>query len=194
MQKITAIEFHKSSVSLSKLARRRIKICQQILLRHGIFLTDGEVYERILKLYLNNWAGHGKKSATARRYNKEGKGYKICSLYINKILYSAVWERAIHSGESVSRILDVAIRVYMARMLEMLLSRRVSPFQRERNIRYWGMRLARRTKQYPDFFLSYECRTETNNFCTLKYQQITELISVDGLPPSQIEELSSIAA
>lgn len=171
----------KTSVSLPDSSYRRLLAAKKILSHNGIHFSDHELYRRLFKEYLKNWRGRGLKTNGMRRYNCDGKAYKIRPLYLNQVLYASLWQRALHSGESISRMLDVAIRVYLSRFLETLLC---SPTLK--NFRYWSLRLSRRKRQYPDFFINYTCETENNNGQLLQYSQKTELISKAGLSVMEI--------
>ena len=92
--------------------------------------------------------------------------------YIDKILYSVLWERAVHSGESISRMLDFAIRHYMPRLLEEYLSSCIAGDARsERNSAYWRGRYEQRPKPRMEIFITYACSTEKNDETGLCYRQ-----------------------
>ncbi len=195
MKRLSPLAFHKTSVSLPVASARRTLAAGRILSRNGIKLSEQEILRRLLKLYLKNWRGRRLKSDTPRRYNQSAGLYTIRPLYIDQVLYSAAWERAIHSGESVSRMLDFAIRTYLPRLLESLLSSSQRIGQtRPYNAAYWRKRLLARKAQYPDFFINYRCQTHENNNQVLEYQQRTEIISKTGLSPWEILDLMRIAS
>lgn len=176
MKPISTIRFQKTSVTLPKVTYRRLTAGRKIFARNGIFYSDQEMYRRLFKHYLKNWHGRGKKTNGLRRYNAKGRDYEIHPLYINQVLHAALWQRAIHSGESLSRILDVAIRVFLPRLLEELLSAVMPTKGRSRNIAYWSIRYARR-RHYRDFFIIYDCKTKENNGSVLNYAQEINIIS-----------------
>lgn len=193
MQKISPFQYRKTSVSLPIASYRRMKSGQLILRRHGVIFFDDEMYRRLFKYFLKNWRGRGRKSATLRRYNADGKKYCIRPLYINQVLYSALWERAIHTGESVSRMLDVAIRVYLPRMIEEFLRNKTHNRKRSYDVAYWAARYEQRTKKYPDFFINYRCTTDCNSSTLLDYRQESHIISKAGLSPMQILDVMAVA-
>lgn len=184
MKEIHPLRNKKTSVSLPNISYRRLCAARMIFARHGIRYSDQEIYRRLFKYFLRNWRGRGKKTNSLRRYNADGKAYEIQPLYINQVLYAALWQRALHSGESISRMLDVAIRIYLPRMLEDLL-RSVS----SRNSSYWQARYGRRARQYPDFFINYICQTRNNDGNGLEYIQGAQIISKADCGPMQIWDL-----
>jgi hypothetical protein len=129
MQKIHALRCRSTSVSLPEVSYRRVLAARKIFARNGICFSDQEIYRRVLRHFLKSWRGSGAKTNGLRRYNKDGKAYRVHPLYINQVLHAALWQRAMHSGESISRMLDAAIRIYLPRILEGLLS---SPRQSDR--------------------------------------------------------------
>jgi hypothetical protein len=173
MKKISPTQYHMTSVSLPQVAYRRLTAARRIFARHGVIYSDQEIYRRLFKHYLKNWRGRGRKTNGLRRYNCDGKSYEVHALYINQMLHAALWQRATHSGESVSRMLDVAIRVYLPRLLEEILRYSSSI----RNGAYWAARYLRRKDQYPEFFINYQCRTERNDSKGLKYLQKVVILS-----------------
>ena len=184
MKDIHPLTCVKTSISMPAASYRRLSAARKIFARSGIRYADDEIYRRLFKEYLMNWRGRGRKTNGTRRYNTDGKNYVIRPLYINQVLYAALWQRALHSGESISRMLDVAIRVYLPRLLESLLS-----FPLMRNFRYWASRLRRRKRQYPDFFINYECQTLRNDGQVLIYSQNMKIIPKTNLAPLQILRL-----
>ncbi len=175
MKNITPQHCHKTSVSLPHMSYRRLSAARKIFARNGIVYSDQEIYRRLFKHYLKNWRGRGRKTNGLRRYNADGKLYEIHPLYINQVLYALLWQRALHSGESVSRMLDVAIRVYLPRLLEELLCQSSPGMKLTRNATYWDLRYARRIHQYADFFINYRCKTEKNDAAGLEYSQSAKI-------------------
>ncbi len=184
MKEIHPLKNKKTSISLPGVSYRRMCAARKVFARNGIRYSEQEIYRRLFKDFLKNWRGHGKKANSLRRYNADGKAYEIHPLYINQVLYAALWQRALHSGESISRMLDVAIRVYLPRMLEDLLRSVNSP-----NSRYWMARYGRRVRQYPDFFINYLCQTRSNDGNGLEYLQSVQIISKADCGPMQIWDL-----
>jgi hypothetical protein len=193
MKYIHPLHHRKTSVSLPRASYRRLSAARKIFARNSIRYSEQEIYRRLFKLFLKNWRGKGKKTNGLRRYNAGGKDFEVHPLYINQVLYAALWQRALHSGESISRMLDVAIRVYLPQLLESLLCDTRPDMTLPENTRYWMMRYRRR-KQSPDFFINYLCHTRENDHRGLEYSQNTEIISKAGLSPMQIWDLLHRAA
>ncbi len=173
MQPITSLQYHHTSVTLRPTSRRRFRAGLLILKRNGILWSESELLRRLAKMYLRHWRGRGVKSATARRYNHgQGEKYVRIPWYIDKLLYSILWERAVHSGESISRMLDFAIRHYLPRLLEEYLRSEIPGVLRSgRNTHYWKMRFERRCKPQAEIFITYQCSTEKNDNSGLIYRQ-----------------------
>jgi len=120
MQEINQYQYHQTSITLSPKSRALLTATLETLEAKGIVWSESELLHRLAMLYVQSWRGNKLKSATARRYNQsapEGKYIRV-SWYISKALYSILWERAIHSGMSISRILEFSFRYYLRRLLE----------------------------------------------------------------------------
>ncbi len=183
MQHINALEYYHTSVTLRARSVRRVRAVRKLLLRAGIEFSESRVMDELLRLYLRLWRGHGAKPATLRRYNVDGHAYKIRPFYLNRVLHAAATQRAMHSGESLSRMLDFAIRFYSRRLVEGFLSssRFLTPSQRD----YWGGRYRRR-RHREAYFISYACKTEKNHEADLCWSQQSRLIPKKGLSASEI--------
>lgn len=192
MRRISPLNNYQTSVTLRKASIRRVKAAILILSRHHFDFSEQRIFSWLLKFYLTHWRGHGKKSACLRRYNMDGVEYKIRPLYINQVLHAAVTQRAMHSGESVSRMLDFAIRVYLPRLLEEVLTGSL-PLRCAGDKKYWQDRYACRLNTAP-VFISYRCSTKINAERDLHWLQKTEIIPKAGLSPWQIIEIMQFAA
>ncbi|GAB4442770.1 MAG: hypothetical protein OHK0011_25150 [Turneriella sp.] len=174
-----------------------MKAALKVARRNGLDWSESELLRRLAKLYLQAWRGRGRKSATARRYNRvrEAQKYRRIPWYVDRILYSVLWERAVHSGEAVSRMLDFAIRHYLPCLLESALCNPYSRYPRaQRNFPYWQARYQGRRNKRPDLFITYQCETRENNQTGLTYSQRYEIIPKTGLSPGDILHLMRHAA
>ena len=185
MQQINALQYYHTSVTLRARSVTRVRAVRKLLSRAGIEFSESRVMDELLRLYLRLWRGHGVKPATLRRYNIDGQGYQVRPFYINRVLHAAVTHRAMHSGESLSRILDFAIRNYARRLLEGFLrsGQRLSLQQRI----HWGTRYSRR-RHREEFFISYKCRTDENRFANLCWHQQCSTIMKKGLSAAEISD------
>lgn len=181
MKSITARDHHYTSVTLPRGSFRRLDSARKIFARNGIHLSNQALYRFLFKHYLKNWRGRRLKSNSLRRYNADGKNYSIHALYINKVLHSALSQRANHSGESLSRILDVAIRVYLPRLIEEVLQSAPPRPGGTNNAYYWAARYARRSRRYSDLFVIYHCFTQANDGIALKYTETTKILTKEEL-------------
>lgn len=197
MQAIHSWEYHRTSISVRSGSARRLKAGVLLARRRGLDWSESELLRRLAKLYLQAWRGRGKKSATTRRYNqvRSAKKYARIPWYMDRVLYSVLWERAVHSGESVSRMLDFAIRHYLPRLLEEALQ---NPYTRHpvarRNLSYWRARCEKRRNKRPDLFITYACETAVNSVTELSYWQKCTIIPKIGLSPAEILHLLRYAA
>lgn len=195
MNRVSPLISHKTSVSLPQSSYRRILAARKILARNCVYLSEQAIYRRLFKFYLKNWRGEGLRTNGLRRYNATREKHDIHPLYINQVLHAAVSERALHSGESLSRMLNFAIRIFLPRLMEQMLSRSAACGScSATNHAYWAARLARRSRHYPDFFINYSCKTLRNDGIILQYAQASQIISKSGLSPWQVLELMRIAA
>lgn len=183
MQPINALEYYHTSVTLRARSVRRVRAVRKLLSRAGIEFSESRVFDELLRLYLRLWRGNGPKPATLRRYNTDGHAYRIRPFYINRVLHAVAAQRAMHSGESLSRMLDFAIRRYSQRLLEdsMSSSRFLSLADRNR----WSERYRLR-RHREAFFISYVCKTQTNLAASLMLHQQSSLILKKGLSPAEI--------
>lgn len=185
MQRINALQYYYTSVTLRARSVRRVRALRKLLSRAGIEFSESRVMDELLRLYLRLWRGQGVKPATLRRYNIDGQGYQVRPFYINRVLHAAATHRAMHSGESLSRMLDFAIRNYARRLLEgFLRSGRLLSIEQRKN---WSARYARRRNR-EEFFISYKCRTDENQFANLSWFQQCSTIMKKGLSAEQIIE------
>lgn len=195
MQNINALEHHRTSLSLRSQSCRRVAAARKILRRNGITMSESEILSRLAKEYLQRWRGAGQKSATARRYNVDTGAYRIRPWYVDRVLYALLWQRALHSGESISRMLDFAVRFFVPRLLESLLGTlRGGSRQSQANIDYWRRRSEARPHKCGEVFISYQCKTHENHDGQLRYTQTAIQIPKKGLSPGEILHLLKHAA
>ena len=189
MTNISSQTYHYTSVSLRQKSARKLKAALKLVRSRGIEWSESELLRRLAKLYLQAWRGRGKLTGSARRYNHELRDHKYCrkAWYIDKVLYRIMWQRAIHSGESISRMVDFAIRHYMPRLLEVVLA---NPDSRngcaQRNFAYWEARQKRRAHQWPGIFINYQCKTRENSKLALEYTQRYEIFTNLARPPESL--------
>jgi len=158
-------------------------------------MSESEVLSRLAKEYLQRWRGAGQKSATARRYNADTGAYRIRPWYVDRVLNALLWQRALHSGESISRMLDFAVRFFLPRLLENLLGvRRGYSRQSQINIDYWRRRSEARPRKYGEVFINYQCQTHENRDGQLKFTQSAVQTPKKGLSPGEILHLLKHAA
>lgn len=184
MQNISPLEYHSTSISLRPASKRRLTAAQKILLRNGVVWSESELLRRLAKVYLRHWRGTQLKSATARRYNRSIKGEKYVRVawYADRLLYSILWQRAIHSGESISRMLDFSIRMFLPRLLEEYLRSPMPGFDRSsKNSIHWQRRFERRSNPQPEIFITYQCETEMNTLAGLRYRQEYKILRKNQL-------------
>ncbi len=197
MTKFDPWKSHHTSISLLPSSRRRIRAALHILERNGIYWSQSELLRRLAKVYLQSWRGIGEKPPVLRRYSrrKRGRKYVIVPWYVDQVLVAALWQRATHSGVSISRMLDFAIRRYLPLMMASWLASPMPKCQRsKRNCEYWRRRLEGRKKVRPDLFISYSGATEHNQRGSLNFADQVKIIPKTGLAPAEILSLIRIAA
>lgn len=197
MQDISPLGFHRSSLSLRQNAYRRLLAGLQILRRNGVIWSESQLLCLLAKMYAQHWRGSGLKSATARRYNLRNvdAGYVIRSWYVNQVLYAALWERSVHTGQSVSRMVDFAIRHYLGSLLNRVLRGQSGESARSRrNAAFWARRYENRRRKHGDVLLNYSCTTRENWRGNLEYVQRMEIIPLTGLTPGDFLHPTDSAA
>ncbi len=184
MQKITQKEYHRTSISLTPDCKRRLKAAVIILKRNGWKYSESKLLRQLAMQYLQHWRGTGLKSATARRYNEKIKGIRYVQVpwYIDKVLYTVLWERGVHSGMAISRMLEFALRHFMPRLMESILRHPVKshPFGK-RNAPYWQKRYDQRKRHNPKIVIIYSAKTENNNSKNLSFRQLYRIFPFDFL-------------
>ncbi len=197
MQYISPLQYRSTSVTIRATSRRKLCAALKILRRNGVFWSESELLRRLAKIYLRHWRGTGLKSAAARRYNigKTGVAYVRVAWYVDKVLHAILWQRAMHSGESISRMLDFAIRHYLPRLMEESLRSPMPGCARAaRNHAYWESRFQCRFNPQPDLFITYQCQTEQNSPAGLSYRQDYQIYRKTGLSAGDILYLMQHAA
>ncbi len=186
MQFIRQSERRNTSITLTPRCKRRLLAAQIILARNGVIMSQSDILSHLIMLYLQAWRGKGLKSATLRRKNVQYKKKKIryvqVSFYVDKVLYSVLWERAIHSGMSVSRMMEFAMRYYMRELMERTLRTPARGCKRaEVNWRYWAKRYEQRKRPKPKVFIIYQAKTMRNSSGRLKYHLKYEICPFERL-------------
>lgn len=185
MDKVSTQQSHKTSVSLRKASYRRLQAGQKILARNKRILSEQELIRQLLAIYTKTWRGKGPKSQTARRYNVKGMGYVRRAAYFNHAFYAILWQRGTHTGESISRMLDFAIRNYLPQLIEQLLA--VLPLARHvtKNSGYWRERHCTRfgrKKAVRSGFLTYASNTIENFQANMQWDQKATFHSLPYTP------------
>ncbi len=196
MQEISAQEYYLTSVSLRPGSKRRLKAALHILARNGIVWSESELLKRLAKAYLRHWRGRKKKSASLRRKNASIAGIRYVRVpwYVNQVLYAALHERALHSGESVSRMLDFAIRHYMPRLMEEYLSQPTwgCAFA-HRNLKFWQIRYKGRRNPRSEILITYQCKTKLNAPEGLAYRQEYRILTQKQLSSNDFWPFQNIS-
>ncbi len=170
---INQYEHHRTSITITPKCKRRLKAALLILRRNGREYSESELLRQLAMLYLQSWRGSKLKSATARRYNITIKNLKYVrvSWYIDKVLYSILWERGVHSGMSVSRMLEFALKRYMPRLMEDILRNPIKGnATSKRNAAYWQKRYEQRARPKPKIVITYAAKTHRNSIIRLKFR------------------------
>lgn len=172
MERVSSLKYRWTSVTLREASRRRFQAALRILRRNGVEWSESELLRRLAKTYLRHWRGRGVSAVTGRRYNVSIRGEKYVRMawYIDQMLSAILSERALHSGESISRMLDFAIRHYLPRLIEEILRAPMPGCTRAaRNQAYWLSRYLRRHKPQSEIFITYQSHTHENSPKGLKY-------------------------
>jgi len=189
MQYIDRFQVHQTSITLSPKSKALLKAALGTLEDKGLDWSESKLLHRLAMLYLQSWRGNKLKSATARRYNEpvtDGK-YERVSWLMSKALYSVLWERAIHSGMSISRMLEFAVRYYLRRLLEQILRTPVEISEdKEGNLSITLGGDFRPRIDKAKILITYRCLTIRNSTERLKYWQKYEILPFDYLLEGKI--------
>jgi hypothetical protein len=174
MARVSSQNRHLTSVSLRPASARRFEAALKILRRNGLNWSESQLLQRLAEFYLRHWRGRGGKSDTLQRKNRSitDKLYVRYAWYVEKELHTAVRARAVHSGQSISRMLDFVIRIYLPRFMEEQLRKPVPHSAASlRNASYWEGRFRKRPYPKPAIFVTYQCTTNENSVRGLSYLQ-----------------------
>ncbi len=179
MQNISSTGCYRTSVALRPESYRRMRAALKILRRNGVRWSEAQLLSRLGRTYLVRWKGSGLKAASTRRCGARlSRQRSRRPWYVEEVLYALLWQRSVHSGQSVSRMVDFSIRVYLPRILEELLANPVRNCTRsERNSRYWSQRQAERKPVHRFRLITYSCKTEKNHLGELEYRQTAKFLT-----------------
>lgn len=153
-----------TSVSLRKESFQRLKVAQKTLSGKAIFRSEQAMFRGLIRLYLNKWRGGGGRTGGLRRYNLRGKEYLVKPLYLEMELAFRAWGRAVHSGVSVSRMLDFAIRHYLPLFVQGQMTDQVMP-------------------SHDKSAINYQCFTWKNSDLNLYFMQRIDYRLPQAMPP-----------
>ncbi len=153
-----------TSVSIRSDSFGQMKSAQTVLAGKAIIRTEQEMFRDLLQIYLCKWRGGGSRTSSLRRYNLKGKNYIIKSLYIESGFSAALWTRAVHSGVTISRMLDFAIRYYLSTYVNQQYSLLAGISTGELSIQY-------------------QCNTWKNSGSNLQFVQMIAYLLPQAMPP-----------
>ncbi len=157
---------------VATLAGKKIEFSEQKLMRE------------CLRIGLKFWRGRRKMAMRNKKYNRCAGPYEVVPFYTTEALRSAALARCHHSGLSLSRLMDFAIRHYLQRVLEYWL--RFDYSWRDRaDAERWRARYALR-RGAADFVISYSALTQKNDGILLDFSEKTEILPWP--PPSEIPQ------
>jgi len=130
----------KTTVMIRAASWRRLRAARHILRRNRRKMSENQILIELLTAYFTEWNGEAPCTNGARRYNIRGCGYVRRGLYLSRKLYRATWQRGSHSGESVSQMIDYAIRYYLPVMLGKFLNVLPKSPNETVNSEYWRRR------------------------------------------------------
>lgn len=164
---------------------RRLRAACNILSRNKQNFSENYLLKELLREYLITWRGKMKSTGRTRRYNLTGKKYVRRAIYINYSLYRAAWQRSSHSGESVSRMVDFAVRCILPRVLARLLAVAPKSYFENQNSEYWRRRWFCRKIVRQEIFLNYSEYSKQGSNHSHEWVQITTLrpSGVKYIPP-----------
>lgn len=153
-----------TSVSLRADSFKKLKFAQRTLVARMVYQSEQEIFRGLLFLYLQKWRGVGSRTSRLRRYNLKGRGYVIKPLYLELGFSAALWTRAVHSGVSISRMLDFAIRHFLFVYVDQQLN-------------------SSEVISSCTLSIQYQCKTGKNSGQQLQYTQEVACFLPQAMPP-----------
>jgi hypothetical protein len=173
MQHIDLSPARMTSVTIRKITQTRLKEAVVRLNRHGYAFSEQNLMRECLRLALKLWRGHRDIAARNKRYNAHPGPFVIVPFRTTEALRCISFARCHHAGISLSRLMDFALSIYLARVMEKWMSEGFSA-QSESNLVHWQARYAKRRNRAP-FLISYHSSTVENNFSVLKFTEMVEI-------------------
>jgi hypothetical protein len=171
-----------TSVTIRKNVHSCLKKAVSMLAERGLQFSEQRLMRECLRLALHLWRGQRGKARRNKRYNRKLGSYEIVPFYTTEALRSVAWLRCHHSGMSLSRLMDFAIRHYLDRVVEGWLS--VDYVGRaEEDIAVWKAKYEKR-RPAPGFIISYDNLTHKNDRIVLMFEERMEF-KPWPLPPTQ---------
>lgn len=140
---------------IRKRSWRRLQAVIKILRKNRLILSENRLIGDLLEEYLKAWRGKVRATKQARRYNLRGQDYIRRAIYLRNSLYHAAWQHGTYSGESISRMVDFALRYYLPALLAQYLAVPPKSYYETRNSEYWRRRWYLRKSHRPTAFLNY---------------------------------------
>ncbi len=167
-----------TSVTLRTAMRERLKETVRLFAGRGIRYSEQRLMRDCLRLALRFWRGQRNMAARSKRYNPRSGPYEIVPFCSTEALRSVCMARCHHSGISLSRLMDFAVRYYLQRVTEDWL-RNDFYWRDKADVEIWNAKYRQR-KNRSEFIISYASRTEKNDAVALEY---VEKYQIEPWPP-----------
>ncbi|MBX3721474.1 MAG: hypothetical protein KF713_06505 [Turneriella sp.] len=158
-----------TSVTMRSAIRATLKDAQTRLSAGGMNFSEQRLMRECLRLALRFWRGRRGMASRSRRYNARSGPYEIAPFYSTEALRQVSMLRCHHSGISLSRLMDFAVRHYLARVVESWLS---VPFigRDMTEVEFWKSKYAKRRHPH-DFIITYASKIMKNEEFCLAYAE-----------------------
>lgn len=167
MQHLDTSPVRHTSVTLRVETRRLLKRAIALLASNNLKFSEQRLMRECLRLALRLWRGNGATPRRNKCYNRKIFTYEIVPFYSTEALRSVATLRAHHSGISLSRLMDLAIRLYLDRVVERCLSFSYQG-REDSDVALWSKKLAKR-RHIPNFIISYSNHARRTDALTVEY-------------------------
>ncbi len=182
MQHIDISPIRYTSVTIRKNIRLSLRKAVSTLGQHDLRFSEQRLMRECLRLALRLWRGRKEKARRNRRYNRKSGVYEIVPFYTTEALRSVAWLRCHHSGISLSRLMDFAVRHYLERVVERWLSIDYEGRSPD-DVEFWKSKYEKR-RVIANFIISYDNLTPRNDATVLAFE---EKLEFEPWPPPQTQ-------
>lgn len=163
-----------TSVTIRKISRNAVQAGIHRLAHCNLRFSEQRLMRECLRVALKLWRGRKGIAERSGKYNHRSGPYEIVPFYTTEALRSASRARCHHSGIALSRMMDLAITIYLPRVLEYWL-RFDYQWRDRQDVEIWRAKYNLRHNS-ESFVISYYGQTRNNNGRCLDYSERIEIM------------------